>query len=83
MKCSYFNGDDGIAGQVSALLKYEYPSIIKEMKDGVETKRHAFDWEDYCIVDLPDEHTGEISESAVDQFKQEFWVRSRNIKFIT
>jgi hypothetical protein len=76
--CSFFKGDKGIAGQVTALLKYEYPSIIKEKnKDGVETKRHAFEWEDYCIVDPPNEETGEISESAADQFKHEFWVRCR------
>jgi hypothetical protein len=41
----------------------------------VEIKRHAFEWEDYCIVDPPDEQTGEIKESAADQFKHEFWVR--------
>jgi hypothetical protein len=81
--CSFFSGDKGIAGQVIVLLKYEYPSIIKEKnKDGVEIKRHAFEWEDYCIVDPPDEHTGEICESAADQFKHAFWVRSRNIKCI-
>ena len=76
MKCSYFDGDDGIAGQVTAILKYEYPSIIKEKNAaGEETKRHAFEWEDYCIVDPPDEKTGEESESAADPFKQQFWVR--------
>ena len=47
---------------------------------GVETKRHAFEWEDYCIVHPPDEQTGEVSASAADQFKQQFWVRSGNIK---
>ncbi|KAM0837264.1 hypothetical protein ACQ4PT_061782 [Festuca glaucescens] len=69
----FFKGDKGIAGQVTAILKYEYPSIIKENKNGVEIKCHAFEWEDYCIVDPPDEQTGEIKESAADHFKHEFW----------
>ena len=48
----------------------------------METKRDAFEWEDYCIVDPPDEQTREIIASAADQFKHAFRVRSRNTKCI-
>jgi hypothetical protein len=62
--CSFFSGDKGIAGQVTVLLKYEYPSIIKEKnKDGVEIKHHAFEWEDYCIMSIPGKYVNQLRTS--------------------
>ena len=69
---SHFEGDKGIGGQITALLKREYPSIIKEKnKEGVEIKRHASSWEDYYINKVTEGEN--IGEAAAHRLMREFW----------
>lgn len=70
---SHFEGDKGIGGQITALLKREYPSIIKEKnKEGVEIKRHASSWEDYYINKVTEGEN--IGEAAAHRLMREFWL---------
>ncbi|TVU40773.1 hypothetical protein EJB05_14250 [Eragrostis curvula] len=54
----------GIGGQITALLKHEYPSLIEESPT---KKYYARKWSHYYITKDDDEMT------AADRFKEEFW----------
>jgi len=54
----------GIGGQVTALLKHEYPSMIEESRS---KKYFAKKWAHYDIIEDEDGMT------AADRFKEEFW----------
>lgn len=58
--------DMGIAGQITALLKLEYPSLIEESRS---KKYFAKKWAHYDVIEDGDGMT------AADRFKEEFWVR--------
>jgi hypothetical protein len=55
----------GIGGQVTALLKHEYPSMIEETHS---KKYFAKTWAHFNIIEDGDGMT------AADRFKEEFWV---------
>jgi hypothetical protein len=55
----------GIGGQVTALLKHEYPSMIEESRS---KKYFTKTWAHYDIIEDEDVMT------AADRFKEEFWV---------
>jgi hypothetical protein len=55
----------GIGGQVTALLKHEYPSMIEETRS---KKYFAKTWAHFNIIEDGDGMT------VADRFKEEFWV---------
>jgi len=55
----------GIGGQITALLKLEYPSLIKENPNKTF---YAKNWAHYSITKDEDGMT------AADRFREEFWV---------
>ena len=58
----------GIGGQITAILKLEYPSIVK---DGPKKTFYAKTWDHYSIT--RDEH----GMTATDCFREEFWVSKK------
>lgn len=57
--------DMGIAGQVTALLKHEYPDMIEESRSN---KYFAKTWAHYDIIE------DQYGRTAADRFREEFWV---------
>jgi hypothetical protein len=57
--------EKGIGGQITALLKLEYPSMIEESSG---EKYYAKKWAHYDVME------DEEGMTAADRFREEFWV---------